>query len=410
MKTNKIISILLILLFSISNVAAEWFPDSPMVIYWNITWSDVNWKKLKINDWNNTTLKEVNISSNKYGTKKTFDNNKITINPYQWNLNFQIDWYNFKSITKGEINTCENEPTFQKWNICQYNLSFDKINIPAPIVHYSWGGWWGYTYIHTKINKNTNSNSNKNDKNNGQINTVTNKINNNKTINTNPIITPNTKKINIKKDSKWKIIIKWSEYLKTIKLFNKNQRKQNTIFWYKILNIKWHNSYNKTVSKTTKNIYNEIKLDWIRKKAIQYMDNITKDYWILLNDNLDDTLKEKFREKLRYDKKYFTLKIKKLKRKDEIIRHVLEKRKKNIQKQIKKVIETDQITYSIAINAIKMSKDDKFSEVAAWLYFWEKVEHISRKWNIVKVKVLTSRDWYTWKIWYISRKYLRKLK
>ncbi|MBT3728684.1 hypothetical protein HOF65_01910 [bacterium] len=44
------------------------------------------------------------------------------------------------------------------------------------------------------------------------------------------------------------------------------------------------------------------------------------------DSNLDDDLKETYKEKLKEDSEMFTLKLSKLKRKDEIIRYVLAKR------------------------------------------------------------------------------------
>ena len=56
------------------------------------------------------------------------------------------------------------------------------------------------------------------------------------------------------------------------------------------------------------------------------MDKMTMTFWILSDSDLDEGLKELYKEKLKDDKEYFELKMKKLKRKDEIIRSVLAKR------------------------------------------------------------------------------------
>jgi len=321
---TKIIAWLLILIFIISNVSADWFPDEPMVIYWNITWDNTEWKNLKISNWTNKTLKEIKISWSKYGTDKSLDiNNKILLNTYDWELKFNIDWYNFKWASKWDTTSCNISPIFQKWNICQYNLSFQKINLPT---YSSWWGWWGYSgwWSHTyKTKTTTHSTSNTIKKvNKVEKNNLTKKELKNKNIKT-------SQKNIIKKDSKWKIIIKSKDYIKVIKNFNSNLKEEKNIFWYKVLTLKWNDNYNKNIEKFTKKIYNEIKLDWIRKSMIKYLNTMNKTAWILLDESLNDNLRNTFKEKLKQDQKYLSIKMKKLKRKDEIIRYVLNKRKNN---------------------------------------------------------------------------------
>ncbi len=301
--TTNILAVLLIWLFSINNVSANWFPDEPITIYGNITWKNIENKNLKISDSNNKLLKQVKITWSKYGTSKTLDiNNKISLNPYIWNLKFQIDWYNFTSLSKWETNSCSEEPKFQKWNICEYNLSFKEISRSTG---------WGRSH-HRKKKK---------------IEVIDESIK--WPISDIKEIEATIISDKIKRNSKWKIIIKWTDYIKTLRLFNNDSKETKKIFWYKVLNIKWHKSYNIGITNYSKKIYNEIKLDWIRKSMFKYMDNITTTYWILINKNLDESLKETFKEKLKEDKETFERKMKTLKRKDQIIRYVLEKRKKH---------------------------------------------------------------------------------
>ena len=321
--TNKILAWLLIWLLTIGNVAANWFPDEPMVLYGNITWSNTEGKNLKISDWENKLLKEIKVSAAKYGTNKTLDiNNKISLNPYVWALKFQMDGYTFWWMTEWAWTTCEKEASFQKWNICEYNLAFNEIIISKS----SWGGWsggWGgWSSSSSSSSNNTIKTEISNDSTKQESNTNNSdsqEENNSKQESTNKVA----------RNEEWKIIIKWTDYIKTIRNFNSERKEEKIVFWYKILNIKWNNSYNKAVKNYTKTIYKDIKIDWIRKSMIKHMDSMTRTFWILLDKTLDDNLREIYTEKLKDDKEYFELKMKKLKRKDEIIRHVLNKREQN---------------------------------------------------------------------------------
>jgi len=308
-KLRKIIAILLMLLISIGNTYATWFPDEPMVIYGNVSWAS-NWVTMKIYDWENNLLKSINISDWKYWTNKTFDiDNKILLNTYNWTLSFKIDWYNFSSTAKWEIAICETETTFQKWSICEYNLSFSEIIVVAPTVApvvSSWGGGWGGS------SSSSSSSS--------SITTTTTTSYSSNTPNT-------TEKSTVKRNEDWKIVIKWTDYIKTLKMFNTNKKVEEIILWKKVLTVKWDNLYNKNVEANIKQIHKDIQLDSIRKSMIRHLDRMTVSYWIYTDSELTEELKETYKEKLREDKEYFDLKFKKLIRKDEIIRHTLEKRR-----------------------------------------------------------------------------------
>ena len=116
---------LLIWILSIGNVIAAGIPDEPMVIYGNISGNENN--SLKIYDWGNNLLKEITVQSGKYGTNKTFGGTKIILNNFDWNLVFKNNW-KFATVSKWEIASCNNSANFQKWSICEYNLSFSNTN------------------------------------------------------------------------------------------------------------------------------------------------------------------------------------------------------------------------------------------------------------------------------------------
>ena len=68
--------------------------------------------------------------------------------------------------------------------------------------------------------------------------------------------------------------------------------------------------------------------------------------------------------------------------------------------------------YEIATYSIKLKADPYWRNTNAYLYKGDMVEQLTKihpKW-FFKVKVIKSRDWYEWIVWYIFRKYLRKLK
>ena len=308
---RNILALLLIWLLTITNASAtSGFPEEPMVIYGNITWNNINAKILKILDSNWSLLKQVDISDYKYWTNKTFEvNNKINLSPYNWALTFKIDNYELTKIVKGTTSTCESSSVFQAWNICEYNLTFSEIKTSTS----GWGGgWWGYSSSSSSSSSSTtNDDSSDNDDDNNSSSTTSIK---------------KTEKSNVKRNEEWKIMIKWSDYIKSIKTFNSNKKEEKKVLWLKVLNIKWDDSYNQKVTSFTKNIYSDIKLDSIRKSMIKYMDKMTTTYWMYTDSNLDDDLKETYKEKLKEDSEMFTLKLSKLKRKDEIIRYVLAKR------------------------------------------------------------------------------------
>ncbi len=133
MKTiKKISAILLIWVFSTSSLFATWFPDEPMVIYWDVIGNQND--SLKIYDWDNTLIKEVLIKSWKYWTEKTFNNaDKIKLENFSWKLVFKI-WDTIGTTTRWETNNCGTTPLFQKWWICQYNLTFEDTIIDEPII------------------------------------------------------------------------------------------------------------------------------------------------------------------------------------------------------------------------------------------------------------------------------------
>ena len=121
---KKITAILLISLLSVGNVIAAGIPDEPMVIYGNV--SGNNQDTLKIYDWNNNLLEEITIKSWwKYWTDKTFSSDKIKLNKFDWELKFKI-WDKTANISKWEINICDTSAIYQKWGICEYNLSFSN--------------------------------------------------------------------------------------------------------------------------------------------------------------------------------------------------------------------------------------------------------------------------------------------
>lgn len=313
---NKILALLLTWLISIGNVAAEWFPEEPMVIYGNVTWSNIENKTLNIFDLENTLLEQVQIFNSKYGTNKTFDiSNKISLSPYTWTLKFQIDGYDFTWVSKWETMSCETETTFQKWNICEYNLSFKEKVVVAPIVS-SWGGWGGWGGWSSSSSSSTNTTT--------KISTIKTEITNENKEN---IKIGEQVNINVKRNEDWKIVIKWTDYIKNLKMFNANKKEEKNILWKKVLTVKWDDAYNKNVENNVKQIHKDIQLDSIRKSMIKHLDKMTISYWIYTDSNLSEELRETYKEKLREDKEYFELKFKKLIRKDEIIRYTLEKRK-----------------------------------------------------------------------------------
>ena len=56
------------------------------------------------------------------------------------------------------------------------------------------------------------------------------------------------------------------------------------------------------------------------------LNKVTTTYWIYNDNDLDESLKNTYKEKLVEDMKFFELKMKKMERKDEILRHVFSKR------------------------------------------------------------------------------------
>ena len=126
-KINKsIISLLTLIVIWVNNSFASSFPSEPMIIYWNIQWTHIENKILKIYDGNNTLLKSVYIHDGKYGTNKTFDlENKIVLNEFEWNLIFQIDDTNINISN----DTCNGELYFKKAWICEFNFSEIHLDI-----------------------------------------------------------------------------------------------------------------------------------------------------------------------------------------------------------------------------------------------------------------------------------------
>ncbi len=228
-----------------------------------------------------------------------------------------------------------------------------------------------------------------------------------------------TKNYIVARDANWKVKVNWKLYILSLKYFNKEKKQEKKVFWYDVLNIKNDPEYNKQINNYTKEIYNDISKDYIRKEMIKYMDKMTITYGLYHNPKLDPSVKAIFEAKLKEDKEAFLYRLEKLKKKDRMIKMLVKKREANKQKILSKPKSDEKIevktnnktiTYSIAVWSVKMSANPSFTETAAWLYFWEKVRHISRTWKIVKVQVIDSRDGYTWKVWYISRRFLRELK
>ena len=313
--TNKIVALLLIWLLSISSAYANWFPEEPMVIYGDITWNSIEGKTLEILDWDNNVKAKVTITDNKYWTNKTFElDKKININPFDWELKFQISGYKFLWLTKWETQACEYQTIFQKWNICEYNLSFEKIV-------YSSGGGWGWGGWSSSYSSSSNdSDSSSSD----YYSTDKTDSSNNWTDSSES----NEDEGNVKRNINWKIIISSKDYIKAVNNFQAKKKETKTILWLKVINIKWDDSFNKNVLNYVKEINSNIQLDWIRKSMAKHLDKMTKTYWMYTDSELDENLKDTFKAKLKEDREYFEFKMKILKRKDEIIRYNLAKRNK----------------------------------------------------------------------------------
>ena len=405
---KNIFAWILIILLNINIVLASWIPDEPMVIYGNIEWI-TDWT-LNVYDWDNNLIQTTNFSNNTYGTNKTFDiDNKIIINNFEWNLDFDISWYTQKSITKWETNYCNSTPIFQAGNICQYNLVFEKI------VTSSWGWWWGgWSSSYSTTNTDT-EDEDESDEDEDESDEDEDEEEDEEEVKK-EIIFNNDKKV-IKNYSDIKIESR--DYAIGLRTFVKNKKEIKDIWWLKVVNIKWDTKYNLVIEWLVKKVNKEITLLWIKKDVVKVIDKMSMSYWISIDEEIDENIREKFRQKYILDVQNIEKRLKAAKMKDYIINKTFEKRRlektqkkvevKKIEVKKEELIKND-VTYSIAVWSIKLNKNKDFTESNWILYFWEKVEQISRTQYVVKVKVLESKDWYTWNIWYISRKYLRELK
>jgi len=337
---KKIIAILLIALLSIANVIASGIPDEPMIIYGNVSGNYEN--NLKIYDWNNNLLKEIIIKSWKYWTNKTFSSDKIKLNTFNWELKFKI-WNKTAKISKWEISICNNFAIFQKWLICQYNLSFQTNSWNNQNNINSWeinsnskkhsSGWkskisskkynlWKLKISNSIIEKDKKQNIIKKI----NINNITKKETN---INIKKF---NIKKIDIKKYNWKKFInsklkIKSKTYIKNLRNFNKKIKIEENVLWFKLIKIKWDTEYNKKVDYYKKKIIKDIKLNWIRESLLKHLNKMSITYWINKYNDIDWETKNFYNELLAEDINNFLFKMVKLKQKDEIINKTLERRR-----------------------------------------------------------------------------------
>lgn len=129
---KKTITYILCVIISLPHyLIAQNFPAEPMTIYWNINGINTSNSKLVIEDGNWNIIKKFNLNWNKkYWTKKTFSDNKINLNKFEWKLTFYIikNWkkFNIQKIEKGEIEKCNKQTVFQKGCLCEYNLKFEN--------------------------------------------------------------------------------------------------------------------------------------------------------------------------------------------------------------------------------------------------------------------------------------------
>ena len=117
----------------------------PMQIYWNInydTWIDIAKPDLLIFDSNGFLIKKISlVSKNKYWSDEAFDlDNKILLDNFNWKLKFKLktqnNLYQNIIVSLWTWSNCNQEPIFQQWKICEYDLFVKNIKktnyIPAP--------------------------------------------------------------------------------------------------------------------------------------------------------------------------------------------------------------------------------------------------------------------------------------
>jgi len=121
--------------------------------------------------------------------------------------------------------------------------------------------------------------------------------------------------------------MKSKDYIKNLVLFNKNKKIEENVSWYKILKIKWDEAYNKQIDLFVIKIFNEIKLKPIRESMFNHLNKMTKSYWILNYNTLKEKERWIYKSYFYVNLNNYKFKLKKLKKKDEIIRRTLEKRR-----------------------------------------------------------------------------------
>ena len=142
---KKLLWFVFILLISSWHIFANSSFYVPMQIYWNInydTWIDIAKPDLLIFDSNGFLIKKISlVSKNKYWSDEAFDlDNKILLDNFNWKLNFKLktqnNLYQNIIVSLWTWSNCNQEPIFQQWKICEYDLFVKNIKktnyIPAP--------------------------------------------------------------------------------------------------------------------------------------------------------------------------------------------------------------------------------------------------------------------------------------
>lgn len=159
-------------------------------------------------------------------------------------------------------------------------------------------------------------------------NKVSNEISNNtkittegKNINNTNITTEGKNSIKSLSDFK----ISSMDYSKSWKIFTKNKKEIKKINWLEVINIKWDEEYNNKVNSIVKEINSEMKIYSIKKDMIEYLNKMTTSYWISIDEENTDEVRNIYKEKLKFDILEVEKKLIVLKRKDLIISKSLEK-------------------------------------------------------------------------------------